>query len=458
MSYDSDTAWTRMLPALLWIIQSSTCIHESRPCQCACHAACARSYLNRNPRLQRAVNTLHRVLQGGEVLRLEPNQMHPNGKPEVVVSCPRALARPEGLALYHNWMYVASSTHGSIVQVSSDMSLISPCPLPCTTLHTNAQVAAHGVACAVVLKMGSKGPECPSDYDRSPQSAQPAPQAQCMQPRLPGYCEPAASQNDTWIIASCQHATLPTPHHTTLPDAAKCSKHPSPALHHIPPHTCPPPHPTPPPHHCLQLEKLHNGSLALVRSNSRGHRFSLHRFMKAAELRAAPWGLATGPDDALYVTMDQPYDGDYSCPPLPATGCIVRVQLNPATGHMTGGSRFGPAPLHRPSGLHFTPAGDLLVTTLERKVLLLAGPQRIQPGACLRSFGSEMWGCGDMVPFDGISADGRTIVVSLHKGGLDEGAPGCLVLVCMDSGRLLRGPVYSAMLQEGSAMCVYHQG
>lgn len=123
-----------------------------------------------------------------------------------------------------------------------------------------------------------------------------------------------------------------------------------------------------------------------------------------------------------------------------------------------GGGRFGPLPLHRPSGLHGTPAGDLLVTTLERKVLLLAGPQRIQPGACLRSFGAEMWDCGDRVPFDAISADGRTMVVSLHRGGLGEGEPGGLVLVCMDSGRLLRGPVASALVQEGSAMCLYHQG
>lgn len=84
--------------------------------------------------------------------------------------------------------------------------------------------------------------------------------------------------------------------------------------------------------HCAQLEKLHGGSLAPVRSNTRGHRFCLHRFMPASQLRAAPWGVATGPDDALYVAIDKASEGDYSCPPLPATGCIVRVQLNRETG------------------------------------------------------------------------------------------------------------------------------
>lgn len=111
-----------------------------------------------------------------------------------------------------------------------------------------------------------------------------------------------------------------------------------------------------------------------------------------------PWGLTVGPDDALYVCVDDSYHGEppdfYIRPPrcprcgvVHPTGRVLRVSLAvDDAGEWTGFSETEPprtyvSGLVRPSGLCFHPdTGDLLVTTLDARVRRFAGPRATFPG------------------------------------------------------------------------------
>ena len=112
---------------------------------------------------------------------------------------------------------------------------------------------------------------------------------------------------------------------------------------------------------------------------------------------SVPWGLTVGPDDALYVSVDDSYEGapDYIHPPrcpgcgqIHPTGRVLRVPLAvDDAGAWTGFSETVHPEVYcrglvRPSGLCFHPdTGDLLVTTLDERVLRFAGPRARVPGA-----------------------------------------------------------------------------
>ncbi|KAK9811601.1 hypothetical protein WJX72_006779 [[Myrmecia] bisecta] len=90
-----------------------------------------------------------------------------------------------------------------------------------------------------------------------------------------------------------------------------------------------------------------------------------------------PWGMAVGPDDALYVTQHPSYEsGDYRDPmgvkSSEGQGQVARLAIG-ADGQLTEST--GPAiigNLTRPSGVCFDPAGNLYVTSMGAQVLKYA--------------------------------------------------------------------------------------
>ena len=123
-----------------------------------------------------------------------------------------------------------------------------------------------------------------------------------------------------------------------------------------------------------------------------------------------PWGMAVGPDGALYVALDQgytPLGNNYAVPPPPCISCgekhrngtIVRIELVPTISTRSDGAasagngrlRFGTMTtfcegLSRPNGMAFTEGGELLVASLDLQVSRFAGPASPTPGAYLGVF------------------------------------------------------------------------
>lgn len=118
------------------------------------------------------------------------------------------------------------------------------------------------------------------------------------------------------------------------------------------------------------------------------------------------WGCDVGPDGALYVAVDrdhQPKEDNYTLPPgkcpIPwcerrKTGVIMRVQFaSPDRSALPGAiidQEFYTKGEHlsRPSGLTFTPDGDMLVASMDGCVSKFGGPRSPKRGEYLGVFHS----------------------------------------------------------------------
>mmetsp|Transcript_15484 Transcript_15484/g.46737 ORF Transcript_15484/g.46737 Transcript_15484/m.46737 type:complete len:404 (+) Transcript_15484:198-1409(+) len=121
-----------------------------------------------------------------------------------------------------------------------------------------------------------------------------------------------------------------------------------------------------------------------------------------------PWNLATGPDGAVYVSVERSYTGKkgfnvddckrnaacqtYAKPPEDPRGAILRFDFEVegeevklvGEGACLFAGRDGR--LSRPSGMAFDAAGALFVTSLMHEILQYAEPHHSCPGQFLRVF------------------------------------------------------------------------